>query len=1389
MPKSLAEFTPDQLRLLARKLNGKKGASPGESLRRRDPSATRFPLSYAQERLWLIQQLMPGMPSYNAPFVMRLRLPMNPEVWQQVMTEMARRHEVFRTTIQVIDGVPTQVVAPPSPVRVAVHDLRHLPREEREPTALALIRDDIGRGFDLSEGPLWRFGLIAVEDGETLHYSTVHHSICDGLSRHILLHEVPTLATPLLSGRAMATMPPLPVQYGDYALWQREQIQGAAFEASLKYWKAKLENLTEIDLHTDFPRPPVARFRAGSYGLTIPRPVIEKLRQLSKTSHATLFMTMLAAFQVLLQRYTGQDDVAVGTPVSTRNRVELERLIGYFVNTLLLRNDLSGAPTFRELLARVRQTCVDGYSNQDLPFERLVQELNVKRDLSRNPLFQIAFQLEEVAAAPAGPSGADGLADYLNFDHFAMTVANLDLDVHLFGDWEDGLVKRSQDFRGVITYDADLFAPETIERMAGHYRVLLEAIAASPDTRISEMPLLTEPERRQLAAWNSTAREYPPDLLVEMFEASAERAGDAEALVFDGRRITYRELNLRANQLAHRLRAVGVGPEVLVGVCAERSIEMVVALLGILKAGGAYLPIAPSEPEARLRFMIEDSGIHVVVAQDALRPQLEWLTPRSIYLSPSFDEISGEPDLNPDIAIDPRNLAYAIWTSGSTGKPKAAMNTHQSLANMLQYMQENHPMRPGDRILQKTAFHFDVSILEFFCPLIAGATLVIARPGGHREPQYLARLIAAESIGTVHFVPTMLEAFLQCGELERCPSLTTVICIGEPLTAALCRDFYRQSGAQLYNMYGPAEAAVAVTRHHCLPADVLTVPIGRPIANTRIYILDRGLQPAAVGVPGEIYIAGANVGRGYLGRPDITAERFVPDPFSVLPGARMYRTGDLARMLPDGNIEFLGRLDYQIKIRGNRVELGEIEAVLAEHPAVHGAVVTVYEDPSRGKSLAAYLAASADCGAAQLREFLKTRVPEYMIPQDFVFLDALPQTGSGKVDRRALPQPAPHSNCLPPVSPRDSIELKILHIWQDLLGISSIGIQDDFFLIGGHSILAVRLLARIAQTFGRELPLAEFYQNPTIEQMGLALRRNASAQAADPLIAIRPSASGHPPIFLIHAAGGRSITYYELARSLPADIPVYGLEDVSGTDTSVNAMAARYVEAVRRVQPRGPYFLGGWSTGATVAFEMARQLRTAGQEIGLLALLDAFSPHRPKLSDADPGAASARVLATIARNLTIYAGQSVAISESDFLGRTPEDQMSFFLEEAKTRNLFPADLSIAFVRGFLEVSERHVRAFWDYEGRRAGERLLLFRSSEPLTWGIEEENELAALDDFGWQRFSSEPVRIQSVPGNHVTMFQQPQVRELARLLSEEIRAARVEEFAEEFATACGGAK
>ena len=1366
MDTKLANISPEKLRLLAKKLNEKKGAGPGGAIRRKDPEATRFPLSFGQERLWLIQQLMPEMPSYNAPFVFRLHLPPRCDIWERVMAELIRRHEVLRTTIQVVDGIPMQMVAPSAPVHIPFHDLRDMPREERESAALEIVRRDICRKFDLAQGPLWRLGVICLDDEDTINYSTIHHSICDGLSRSVLMREITGLAMPLFTGLPMPQLPPLPVQYGDYALWQREQLQDSGFESSLKYWTSQLQDFTELELPTDHPRPPVARFGSGSFGMTIPQPVVERLKQLSRNSRATLFMTMLAAFQVVLKRYTGQHDLAVGTPVSTRNRIELEPLLGYFVNTLVLRADLGGDPTFREVLERVRNVCVGAYANQELPFERLVQQFNQRRDLSRNPLFQVAFQLEEAAAA-AGPAPAapGGIAEYLNFDHFGMTVTNLDLDVHLFGEWGDGVVRRSEGMRGVLTYDPDLFEPATIERLAGHYNIILDAVSSAPDTRLSDLPMLSLAERDRLTSWNATRRHYPAESLIAMFEQQAHRSPDAEAVVFEDRSIAYEELNCRANQLAHRLRALGVGPEVLVGVCAERSIEMVVFLLGVLKAGGAYVPIPPSEPEARRDYMISSAGIRVLVAQQWLETALAGTAGHLVFVSPDFSEIAGESRSDPGVPLEMSNLAYTIWTSGSTGKPKAAMNTHGSLANILNWMQENYRLNPGDRVLQKTAFHFDVSIFEFFCPLIAGAALVVARPGGHRDPRYLGSLIKAARIGTVHFVPSMLDAALEAGALDDCPELKDVICIGEPVTPALCRNFFRRSSARLHNMYGPAETAVAVTWWQCEDAEVRTVSIGGPVANTQIHLLDDDLQPVPVGVPGEIYIGGANVGRGYFGQPGMTAVRYLPDPFNAEPGARLYRTGDRARRLTGGGIEFLGRRDYQVKVRGNRVELGEIEAVLAEHPAIQTAVVTAWDDPARGCTLAAYCLPVSLCTPSALREFLKLRLPDYMVPQDIVLVDSLPRTGSGKVDRRALPHPGAATEGGQCVRPRDSLELDILNIWEDLLGRKDIGVTDDFFLSGGHSILAVRLLARCHAAFGRDLPLAAFYQNPSVEQMAIALRSGTESRNGDPLVVLRRGNGDRPPLFLFHAAGGSSITYYELARALPAEWPVYGLEDTLGTDPCLESMARRYVEAMRRVQPAGPYYLGGWSTGATVAFEAARQIRESGGSIGLLALFDGFSPYQPSLDGSDPNAASARVLATIARNLSIYFGQTLPVSEADLATQGYENQIAAFLESAKGRNVFPPDFSIEQVRAFLEWSVRHVRAFWAYRPPLLAERLILFRSCEPLSWTIAEESEAAVLPDYGWQRLSSVPVTICPVPGNHVSMFQPPQVRLLAEAL------------------------
>jgi amino acid adenylation domain-containing protein len=1035
------------------------------------------PLSFSQQRLWFLERLQPGGHGYNVPAALRLEGALDAPALERALAEVVRRHDVLRTTFGERGERPVQVVWPADafPFR--------LEASEPPPEAVwSRVAEEAWRPFDLERGPLFRAHLFRLDEREHVLVTTAHHAVFDGWSGGVLAQELAALYVAFSAGEP-SPLPELALQYADYARWQHEWLRGPVLEAQVAHWRAKLEGVPVLELPTDRPRPPVQAHRGAVHRFELPEALAAAVRALARRESATPYMVLLAAFHALLARWTGQDDGVVGTPIANRTRREVEPLIGFFANTLALRGDTSGDPAFRALVRRVREGALDAYAHQDLPFEKLVEELRVERDLSRNPLVQAMFVLQTVGMELPALAGVEVSAVELGADS-----ARLDLVV--------ALRETPEGLEGMAEYDVDLFDAATIARLMGHFHLLLEGACADPALPLSALPLLGAGERRALLEeWNATGAAYPEDACIHtLFEAQAARTPEAVALVFEGERVTYAELDARANRLARHLAARGVGPETRVGVALERSVELLVGLLGVLKAGGAYVPLDPGEP--RLAWLLADAAVPVLLAQARLLGALPAHDAAVVCLDEGWPEIARESPEPLAVESSPDRLAYVIYTSGSTGRPKGVMNAHRGVCNRLLWMQGRYALAPGDRVLQKTPVSFDVSVWELFWPLLAGATLVVARPGGHREPAYLAGLIEAEEVGVAHFVPSMLQAFLDEPAAERCTSLRHVVCSGEALPPALQERFFaRLGGARLHNLYGPTEAAVDVTAWECR-AGTETVPIGAPIANTRAYVLEPGGGPAPVGVPGELFLGGVQVARGYLGRPALTAERFVPDPFGGA-GARLYRTGDRARWRPDGVLEFLGRLDFQVKIRGFRVEPGEVEAALLAHPAVREAVVAARGDGPGGPRLVAWVVgADAPPEPASLRAFLRERLPEHMVPAAFVALEALPLTASGKLDRRALPAPEPDAR--PDgafAAPGSALQEAISAAWREVLGVERVGVEDNFFDLGGHSLLIPRL-ARLLRPSIPGLTMVSLFRYPTILSLARSVEGGEDAAPA-----------------------------------------------------------------------------------------------------------------------------------------------------------------------------------------------------------------------------------------------------------------------------------------------------
>jgi amino acid adenylation domain-containing protein len=1055
-----------------------------------------FPLSFAQERLWFLDQLQPGSSAYNVPLANRLAGQIDIRALELSLNEIIRRHEALRTRFQVKDGKPIQVISPSLSIEVRVEDLTQLSAGERENEASKIAQQEAQEPFDLSSGPLVRARLLKLSATEHVLLLTLHHIISDGWSLGVLFKELAVLYEAYLMGKP-SPLEELPIQYADYAQWQREYLRGDVLEKQVEYWRRQLETAAVLGLPTDKARPLIQSYRGQLQGFEVSKEVSAALRQLSQQEGTTMFMTLLAVFKVLLYRYSGQEDIVVGTPIAGRNRAELEGLIGFFVNTLVLRTEVEGGASFRELLRRVREVTLGAYGHQDLPFEKLVEEIHPQRDMSRNPLFQVMFML--MNAGVRGQSAAMGEAEG-GGDKGGVAV---DIGAAKF-DLTMSMVETGESLAGTIEYAVDLYEAESITRMIGHYKELMRSVVEEPDEAVGRLRMLSKQEEEQIRRWNETKSGYERGRSIhEQFEEQVKRRGNAVAVEYEEEKVSYEQLNGRANQLARYLRGLGVGPEVRVGICLERSVEAVVALLGVLKAGGVHTPLDPSYPKERLEFMIKDSQAPVLLTQQNLADVVGAVQGlRIVKLDSEWDEIAREGEENFASGVTPDNAAYVIYTSGSTGKPKGVCMPHRCLMNLHEWQRQHSMLPDRAKTLQFTSFSFDVSFLEMLSTLGSGGTVVMIPEYLRQDMMAMARLLTKSAIDRVFLPYTALnqlaEVFPKYEEVT--PTTKEIVSTGEQLrvTPAIAALFVK-IGGRLVNEYGPTETHFVSAYKMPNGANEWPVypPIGHPIANTQVYLLDNNLQQVPIGVIGELYAAGECLARGYINRPELTAEKFIPNPFGEEPGARLYRTGDLARYLPDGNIEYLGRIDHQIKIRGYRIELGEIEAVLSQHHKVREVAVAVLEGVQSDKRLIGYVVPEQNENptSAELRSYLKDILPEYMVPVVILTIDKLPVSPNGKLDRKALPAPEMVRSDENYLAPRSSVEETLANIWSEVLGIEKVGVNDSFFELGGHSLLATLVVSRIRDTFEVDLPLRRIFEAPTIGEVSVAIVQRQIEQA------------------------------------------------------------------------------------------------------------------------------------------------------------------------------------------------------------------------------------------------------------------------------------------------------
>ena len=1309
-----------------------------------------LPLSFAQQRLWFLDRLDAAAgAAYHMPVALRIVGVLDAAALRAALDRVVARHESLRTTIAMEDGVPVQRVGDAGcGIAFEVIDLADLAdlgpdaRTRAIEHATAQIHR---RPFDLTEGPLFRGALLRLDASTHLLLLCQHHIVSDGWSLGILLNEVGALYAAFSAGLP-DPLAPLPIQYGDYAAWQRARLQGDAIEAQADFWRDHLAGAPALlGMPTDHPRPALQRYEGASVTFSLTPALSARLRQLAQRHGATLFMTVLAAWAALLARFSGQQDVVIGTPVANRGRGEIEGLIGLFVNTLAVRVSIEGEPTVAALLRQVRATMLNAYTHQDIPFDQVVEALNPVRSMSHAPLFQSMLVFDNLDGGKLDLPGLD-------IGSVGQEAVTAHVDTSLAMREVDGVLG------GSLTYATSLFERASMVRLVRSFQSLLEAMAGGEGGRIDGLALLDDAGVEQVThGFNATAAAFEGDALIHRgVERMAADAPDAVALVFEDRTLDYAELNRQANRLAHRLLALGVRPDDRVALCAERSVEMVVGLLGILKAGAAYVPLDPTLPSERLAFMLADSAPAVLLTQAVLVAALPGHgVPTLVLDGEDAGSIAVCADTDPGVELTSSNLAYVIYTSGSTGQPKGVMNEHGAVVNRLRWFQRQFGLHAGDRVLQKTPFGFDVSVWEFFNPLLCGARIVLARPEGHKSPDYLRRLIGEQGITLVHFVPSMLQAFVDQAQGWQGAGVRCVFCSGEALAPALRARFVRTWPAiGLHNLYGPTEAAVEVTWFDCGSAAwPHLVPIGRPVANTQIHILDRHGRPVPVGVAGEIHIGGMQVARGYLNRPELTAERFVESPYG-----RLYKTGDLGRWLADGNIDYLGRNDFQVKIRGLRIELGEIDARLAACAGVREAVVLARQDHGGDLRLVAYVAPQAGMALepAALRAQLGAHLPDYMIPSAFVMLDAFPLNTNGKIDRNALP--APCTEAAAHVAPEGALEHGMAAIWQALLGVERVGRHDNFFELGGHSLLAVQLVSRLRQELNVEASVRQLFTHPTLAGLCAAVAAQAGPHYQH-LVPVRAEGEA-APLFLVHPGEGEVGYAFALAAHLDAALPVYGLaaRGFGAGETpldSIEQMARAYLREIRTVQPHGPYRIAGWSAGGTIAWEIANQLIGADEQVAFLGLIDTASDYPAPAGPEAGFDAWLRALDWMPNRLDpATAAQLRALAAAG-------DDMAL-LAGAQAAAILPHEIDTVTLRRHLAVRHGIGVALRGYA-----------RPSLPVPVALFAAADAGRADSsLGWNAAAGGKLRLALVPGTHYSMMEPEHIGALADALAEALDGA-----------------
>jgi surfactin family lipopeptide synthetase A len=1347
------------------------------------------PASFSQQRLWFLDQLEPESSSYTMPLALRCHGAIRVDYIEQSLNLVVQRHEVLRTTFKLVHGEPYQVIHADMPLSVARHDLTHLPAPDRLSRAMAEAEELARLPFDLKKGPLLRAAVWILAEDDVVFMIPMHHSISDGWSLGVIVYEMGLAYNALLAETQPANLSKLD-SFALHARWERDWIGQQAYRDQLEFWKGRLAHpLPLLALPTDRPRPAKLSYRGALFQFSIDADLSERLRGYSRSHGLTPFMAMLSAYFVLLHRYSGQADLLVGTPVAARTRAETRKAVGFYANTLVLRAHLNEQISMPDLLKQVKRLTLEAIENQGVPFEKLVEEMHPERNSSHAPVFQTMFVFQTTPFAKTMFQGFK--ADPMLIDS-GMTKFDITLSVSDF----------NSAFDCAVEYSTELYDESTIATMMRHYQTLLSSMIDMPEAAIFELPMLDAVEiQRQLVEWNRTKSSKSSARCAHtIFEEQAMRYPDAPAIFFEDSVLTYSDLNLRSNRLARCLQSKGIGVESLVGIILDRSPEFIIALLAVLKAGAAYLPLDPDYPAERLSFMMGDAQPTALITTANYASRFTLDSERLVIVEQTDTREYDESNLNTN--VEPANLAYVIYTSGSTGQPKGTLLEHKGLSNLIDVMCDAFGGGPGRRILQFCSISFDASVWEIFMALGTGGALVVAPGDVLASGPSLVRLLAEKEVTTLSIPPSVLRAI----PYANLPKLDTLITGGEACTLELVKTWGK--GRRFFNCYGPTETTVCATMHECDPASVHSPPIGHPVANTTAYILDKNLRVLPVGAAGELCVGGTQVARGYLDRPELTASRFVRDPFRP-DGGTIYRTGDLARYRQDGLIEFLGRADRQVKIRGFRIELGEVEQTISTHPAVKDAVVHVLNGRTEDKRLVAYIVPRPQFVPGELSEYLRGKLPSHMVPSSFVELDALPLTSNGKVDRTLLPEPCLAAPATNRIAPRNAVESEIAAIWKEVLEIDEIGVLDNFFEIGGHSLLAMRLLSRLHEAFGIEVPLRRFFEMPTIEGVEKIIAQTrgngkvngtpASHAADDSLVNTEPAKhlqslvpiqprGDRTPLFLAAPAGGVVFPYYHLAPNLGDSQPLYALQD-PGLDEhhvqfeTVEELAAHYVSAMKTIQPDGPYMLGGWSFGGTVAFEMAQQLSRDGDRVSLLLMLDTQG------TDLRPPA-KRRILKTFTAlaghlydGLRLLPGTMPYVWEGLYWiarnsVRSGTDRERFkvvdyirwmwtdlLMKQAGIPTELSGDSAMALMRlptfrRVIQTLRANGQTLFKYEPKAYPGKIVLFRATEQPP--MRKSAKSRTLD---WDRYAMEGVEVYDIETNHVALMKSPAIEQVVKAL------------------------